>query len=68
MKFQQRLAFDFPPEVTQKYMTDEKALQYIKDNHPELICDCGGRLDRENPLKCSKCKSLKLDYRMTLIT
>ena len=36
MKFQQRLAFDFPPEVTQKYMTDEKALQYLKDNHPDL--------------------------------
>ncbi len=36
MKFQQRLLFDFPPEVTSKYMTDEKSLQYIADNHPEI--------------------------------
>jgi hypothetical protein len=39
-----------------------------KDKNPSHVCDCGGQLDRENPLKCSKCKSLNLDYNMTLIT
>lgn len=39
-----------------------------KDMHPELICECGGKLDREKPLKCSKCSSLQLNYEMTLIT
>ena len=36
MKFQQKLTFDFPPEVTSKYMTDEKALKYIADKHPDI--------------------------------
>ncbi len=36
MKFQQRLVLDFPPDVTMKYMTDEKTLKYITDNDPEL--------------------------------
>ena len=36
MKFSQKLFFDFPPEVVQKYMADEKALNYLKDKHPDL--------------------------------
>ncbi len=36
MKFQQSLTFDFPPDVTQKYLTDEKALEYLKNNHPDI--------------------------------
>jgi hypothetical protein len=36
MKFQQSLVFEYPPEITQKYLTDEKALAYIKEHHPEL--------------------------------
>jgi hypothetical protein len=30
------MAFDFPPETTQKYLTDEGALKYMVDNNPEL--------------------------------
>jgi len=36
MKFLQQMAFDFPPETTQKYLTDEGALKYMVDNNPEL--------------------------------
>ena len=36
MKFVQQMAFDFPPEITQKYLTDEGALKYMVDNNPEL--------------------------------
>ena len=36
MKFQQQMAFDFPPEITQKYLTDDGALQYMVENNPEL--------------------------------
>ncbi len=37
MKFEQKMVFDFPPEVTQKYMTDEKALKDLADKHPDLV-------------------------------
>ena len=36
MKFVQQMAFDFPPETTQKYLTDDGALKYMVDNNPEL--------------------------------
>jgi len=36
VKFQQQMAFDFPPEITQKYLTDDGALQYMVENNPEL--------------------------------
>ena len=36
MKFVQQMAFDFPPETTRKYLTDEGALNYMVDNNPEL--------------------------------
>ena len=36
MKFQQRLILDFPPDVTMKYMTDEKAIKYVTERDPEL--------------------------------
>lgn len=36
MRFQQNLTFDFPPDVMQKYLTDEKALEYLKNNHPDI--------------------------------
>lgn len=36
MKFLQRMAFDFPPEITQKYLTDDGALDYMVANNPEL--------------------------------
>lgn len=36
MKFLQQMAFDFPPEITQKYLTDEGALEYMVKNNPEL--------------------------------
>jgi hypothetical protein len=36
MKFQQRLVFEYPPEITQKYLTDTQALMYIQDKHPDL--------------------------------
>ncbi len=37
MKFEQKMVFDFPPEVTEKYMTDEKALKDLADKHPDLV-------------------------------
>ena len=36
MKFLQQMAFDFPPEITQKYLTDQGALNYLVENNPEL--------------------------------
>jgi hypothetical protein len=30
------MVFDFPPETTQKYLTDEGALKYMVENNPEL--------------------------------
>ena len=36
MKFVQQMTFDFPPEITQKYLTDEDALNYMVENNPEL--------------------------------
>jgi len=36
MKFLQEMAFDFPPEITQKYLTDPGALKYLKEKNPEL--------------------------------
>ena len=36
MKFVQQMTFDFPPEITQKYLTDDEALNYMVENNPEL--------------------------------
>ena len=36
MKFVQQMTFDFPPEITQKYLTDDDALNYMVENNPEL--------------------------------
>ena len=33
-----------------------------------LVCECGGKLDREELLFCPKCKSKSLDYNMHYIT
>jgi len=36
MKFQQKMAFDFPPDVSQKYLADEGALKYLAQNLPDI--------------------------------
>ena len=47
-----------------KFHTIEKA----PDTTAELVCDCGGRLSRNQPLFCPVCKSFKVWYDITLIT
>lgn len=41
-----------------------KANQYKES----LICDCGGKFDREKMIFCPQCKSKKLSYHMEFIT
>jgi hypothetical protein len=36
MKFQQKMASDFPPEISQKYLADEGALKYLEENLPDI--------------------------------
>lgn len=36
MKLSGSFPCDFPPEVYQKYLTDEGALAYLRRNHPEI--------------------------------
>lgn len=39
----------------------------IEDNK-KTICSCGGSLQRDKPLFCPKCNSIKLNYKMKYIT
>jgi hypothetical protein len=39
-----------------------------KENNPPLVCDCGGQLERGEPLRCSQCEGLNLQYNMEYIT
>jgi len=34
----------------------------------DLTCECGGNISNEEPLFCSKCKSLDLEYRVSFMT
>jgi len=36
MKLSGSFPCDFPPEIYQKYLVDEKALDYLKEKHPEI--------------------------------
>jgi len=36
MKLSGSFPCDFPPEIYQKYLVDEGALAYLKENHPEI--------------------------------
>ncbi len=57
-------------------LVEEKELKEVKNKRREsadaykasLICECGGRLDREKVLFCPNCKSLDLSYSMEYIT
>lgn len=36
MKFQQRMASNFPPDISQKYLADAGALQYLEEHLPDI--------------------------------
>ena len=36
MKLSGSFPCDFPPEIYQKYLVDDRALVYLKENHPEI--------------------------------
>ena len=37
MKLSGSFPCDFPPEIYQKYLVDDRALTYLKENHPEIL-------------------------------
>jgi len=44
-------------------MNDDLGSEFVPD-----LCSCGGKLSREFPLFCPKCKGKNLKYRMSRIT
>jgi len=53
-------------EEIESIQAKEKA--YEKSYQDTLVCNCGGRLDKEQILFCPNCKSKNLDYEMKYIT
>lgn len=56
-----------------KFLTRNKDKREIFGGEPgnmlaEKKCECGGKLEREEPLFCPKCKSHNLNYVITYIT
>ena len=47
---------------------EEKQKAHNEACEAALVCECGGKLDREELLFCPKCKSKSLDYDMHYIT
>ena len=47
---------------------EEKQKAHNEACEAALVCECGGKLDREELLFCPKCKSKSLDYNMHYIT
>lgn len=38
------------------------------DNSKRKRCECGGKLDRDKPIFCPKCKTTNLSYYLRIIT
>lgn len=43
-------------------------IEYGLGNTDDKKCDCEGKLDRDQPIFCPKCKTNKVSYRVMLIT
>ena len=49
-------------------LTTRSSDDFKKHHETSLVCNCGGKLDRDKKLFCPKCKGTNLDYSLEYIT